>query len=154
MKLRWKIVITIGLAFLTVWLQNRFDKQTAHAVSGRCEGLPVWYADFNEEYFQNKLPKDTEVDYGEYRTEFMATTSRMKDGRFHIAFNEDQTKAPRIAHLFLLHEMCHVKTFFEDDPETRDTPGGSHGPLWRSCMLTLEMEGANRAILIDAYKGQ
>lgn len=153
MKLRWKIVITIGLALLAVFLQDILEKRTAtHAVSGRCEGLPVWYAEYNSGYFQDKLPKDVVIDYGEYRPDFIATTSLLKDGRYHIAFNEDLAKAPRVAHLFLLHEMCHVKTFDEDDLETRATLGGSHGPRWQRCMLILDFDGANRRELIDGYK--
>ncbi len=152
MKLRWKIVITIGLALLAVWFQDQLEKREPHATSGRCEGLSAWYAEYNTGYFQEKLPRDVIIDYGEYNPEFMATTSQLKDGRFHIAFNEDLTKAPRVAHLVLLHEMCHVKTFGEDDVETRDTLGGSHGPLWRRCMLILDADSAFRRELIDAYE--
>lgn len=153
MKLRWKIVITIALAMLAVWLQDQWDKH-CHASVGRCEGLNAWYDEYNANYFENELPKNVVIDYGEYNPDFMATTSKMSDGRFHIAFNEEFTKAPRVAHIVLYHEMCHVKTFDEDDLETKYSLGGSHGPRWRTCMLILDAEGAFRHELIDAYKGE
>lgn len=153
-KLRWKILITIGLAILAVWLQDQIEKHEPHASAsyGRCEGLEIWYSEYNSGYFQDKLPNDVVIDYGEYNPDFMATTSQLPDGRFHIAFNEVYTKAPRVAHITLLHEMCHVKTFDERDPETVHTLGGSHGPRWRRCMLILDFDGAFRRELIDAYE--
>lgn len=151
MRLRWKIVITIALAALAVWFNDVVihtpppPELHARAVE-KCEALPVWYAQYNEEYFHNRLPKDTVVDYGETGSGNIAMTVRMYDGRFHIGFNEDYASAPRVAHLFLLHEMCHVKTYDEKDQSNE-----GHGKMWRACMLELDMEGANRALLIDAY---
>lgn len=142
MKLRWKILITILLATVTVWLQGYFERD--HAVPGRCEGLSIWYKQYNEDYFLNELPKDTIVDYSE-AGDFIATTSRLRDGRFHIAFNEKYAAAPRVAHIFLLHEQCHIFSWGE-------TP--DHGPRWRACMLAVDFQGANRAILIEGYTGQ
>lgn len=113
----------------------------------RCEGLDVWYNDYNNHYFYGRLPHDVVIDYSE-SSQYMATTSKMSDGRFHIAFNEKYTAAERVAHLILLHEMCHVKTW--DDP---DHSHENHGKMWRACMLELDTEGAFRAELIDGYYG-
>lgn len=107
----------------------------------RCEGLNVWYDEYNETYFATRLPHDVVIDYSETGP-FMATTMKMSDGRFHIAFNEKYVASPRVAHIILLHEMCHVKTWEEN----------GHGRLWRSCMLSLDASGAFRAELIDGYR--
>lgn len=146
MKLRWKIVITILLAFLAVWLQGVLEDRTkvVHASSGRCEGLNVWYKTYNERYFDNKLPEDAIVDYGEYNDDYMATTSKLPNGTFHIGLNEKFTSAARVAHLVILHEQCHIATWNE---------AVDHGPRWRVCMLGLDIMGANRGLLIDGYTG-
>lgn len=99
------------------------------------------YRIFNEQYFDNKLPKDVVIDYSE--SVDMASTMKMRDGRFHIAFNDKFVAAPRIMNIVLIHEQCHVKTWEEIL---------KHGPLWRTCMLTLDATGAFRNELIDNYE--
>jgi hypothetical protein len=106
--------------------------------------LQQTYAAFNEEYFNNSLPKDAVVDYGERDNHFMATTQTLPDGRFHIAMNKDYVGGARHARLTLLHEQCHIKTWQREVVE--------HGRLWRSCMLQLDMAGAFREQLIDGYR--
>jgi SprT-like family len=110
----------------------------------KCEGLNVWYDEYNDLYFAKKLPSDVVIDYSETGP-FMATTAQMPDGRFHIALNEKYTSAPRVAHLIIQHEQCHIKTWGEQK-------NSEHGKLWRACMLTLDAEGAFRAELIDGYR--
>jgi predicted SprT family Zn-dependent metalloprotease len=114
---------------------------------GRCEGLHAWYSEYNKEYFSDRLPHNVVIDYSQ-GGEYMATTVRMEDGRFHIAFNEKYTAAERVAHMILLHEMCHVKTW-----DALDQSHDGHGREWRACMLVLDSEGAFRAQLIDGYNG-
>lgn len=96
------------------------------------------YRVFNEQYFDNKLPKDVVIDYGE--SVDMASTIQMSDGRFHLAFNDRFVAAPRILNIILLHEQCHVKTW-------KESP--MHGPEWRTCMVGLDAMGAFRTELID-----
>jgi hypothetical protein len=149
MKTRYKILITIVLAILAVWLQGLMDKVPEHeteAIANLTNDGPTvpdllgFYETYNEEFFQNKLPRNTVVDWSETDSHLMARV-RETNGVFHIGLNLKFSSANRIARLMILHEMCHIK-YFDD----------SHGPLWRGCMLTLEMEGANRAILIDGLE--
>lgn len=132
-----KVVITLILVALYVWAVNQPEK---HVTDGRCEALKVWYDGYNDAYFGNTLPKDTVIDYtgtGEYA----ALTRRMEDGTFHIVFNPKFTASPIFAHLILLHESCHVKTWDEFD---------EHGPRWVACMNTLEANGAfHREIILQ-----
>jgi len=118
--------------------------RSRHAAKGRCEGLLAWYADYNSGYFQDKLPKNVIIDYDEH--EYLASTMLTNNGRFRISFNKDYASSPRVAHLFLLHEMCHIKTWDEWDNLS------DHGPHWRSCMLVLDFDNAFRRELIDGYE--
>jgi hypothetical protein len=138
MKTRNKVLLVIALAALSVWVSNTVNK---HAYAGRCEGLKVWYDGFNNDYFLDTLPKDVVIDYSE-PGDSIATTLKEENGRFHIRFSEKYAASPKVAHLYLLHEQCHVKTWDEEE---------SHGVQWRTCMLQLDMEGAFRRQLIDSF---
>ena len=145
--MRWKIFITIVLAALTFWItQVKSDRAQLCAVPVR-GNLHAVYVEFNGQYFNNRLPKNIVIDYSE-AGDFMATTMLMTDGRYHIAFNEKYVTAKRVERETLLHEMCHVRTFAENDLLT-----GNHGPRWRTCMLNLDLQGAFRRELIDFYEG-
>lgn len=130
----------MGLCTWTIRSQGALRPTAALSVSQ----LQATYDSFNEEYFNNSLPKNAVVDYGEYDDDFMATTQVISGNRFHIALNESYTGGARNARLTLLHEQCHIKTWGQD----RD----QHGKLWRSCMLQLDMAGAFREQLIDGYR--
>jgi hypothetical protein len=114
--------------------------------SGQSDDLNVWYDEYNKEYFYNHLPHNVIIDYSQ-TGRYMALTTRMADGRFHIAFNEKYTAAERVARLILLHEQCHIKHWDAPDQEH-----DGHGREWRACMLELDAEGAFRVLLIDAYE--
>jgi predicted SprT family Zn-dependent metalloprotease len=73
----------------------------------------------------------------------MASTIKMANGQFHIAFNEQYLRGERYAHMTLLHEQCHVATY----DEIQD-----HGPKWQACMLRLDRMGAFRKEIIDGYE--
>lgn len=142
-------LLLMGLFVLVPYFQQFYHdvirRAPAKAGIGKCLGLDLWYRHYNEEYFNDELPTNTVVDYGGHDDDFIATTSSLTDGRLHIAMNEKYTSAPRTAHLYLLHEMCHVKTWDEKE---------EHGKRWRTCMLVLDFEGAFKEILIDGYVRQ
>jgi len=147
-KTRTKILITIALAGLYFALSQHLS---APAVAGKDlpKDLDKWYAVYNTEFFDDKLPRNPVIDWGEYDGNRMASTTVLPDGRFHIAFNEKYCLAERTARLVLLHEQCHVQTFSEVN---RD-PKSEHGPRWRTCMLNLYQQGAFKKTLIDGYEG-
>lgn len=140
--MRAKTKLFIFLAWLCLSLTPRF---AAHLRTDLPRDLDRRYASNNSEFFDDKLPKDTVIDWAEHGSDNMATTSVLPDGRFHIAFNEKYCLADRTAHMVLLHEQCHVRTFSEitSDPRTE------HGPRWRTCMLNLYQQGAFKNELID-----
>lgn len=109
-----------------------------------------WYEEFNQRYFDSKLPTDVVIDDADYDIHRLASTFRMKDGRFHIAFNLYFTHSERVKRTALLHEMCHVKEFSEFD----GPPYHEHGARWRTCMLAIDAADAFRNELIDGYENQ
>lgn len=143
MKTRWKILITVLLAALYFCLTQRVRP----AVQGPAlspEQLSQWYAGYNDEYFSGRLPSDTVIDYSEHDNEYMGSTDYWADDKkFHISLNLKYTVAGRIALETLLHESCHIETWGERQ---------EHGPLWRSCMLRLDAQGAFRKLFIDKYQ--
>ena len=160
MRLRNKILLVIFLATLVVWL---FGCKHEHLVSvpaptlehGRVDMayMKKLYAIYNEGYFQNRLPKDTIIDMSESNPNYMASTI-CNDDVCEIHFNQEYVVAARTAQLVMLHEACHVKTWNKDVATFGNaTEQVDHGRHWRACMLELDVEGANREILIDNYNG-
>lgn len=153
MKTRWKILITILLAGLVFWLSQRSAESTAGSEVNAVE-LNRVYQEFNEEYFHDRLPHDLEIDWAESGNN-MATTVKMRDGRFHIAFNEKYNKASRVMRETMLRELCHVKLWRPLEEQTpEEIMTNQHGSRWRSCMLELDMKGAFRREIIDFYQGE
>lgn len=109
------------------------------------------YSEYNSLYFGSKLPKEVVIDHSEAVQ--MATTMKMPDGYFHIAFNDKYTAAEVVQNLVLLHEMCHVKTWGEQPTDGTFDQSRRHGPLWRSCMLELNVQGVFRREIIEGYTG-
>lgn len=143
MRTRTKLLIIIALAAFYFYLTQH---RGAHAPSRTQQELKNLYDMNNERYFGHKLPTDTVVDWGESDDKYMATTDKMSDGRFHVAFNGNWTRGDQTTEFVMLHEMCHVKLW--DGTQK----GTEHGPKWRACMLELDSMGAFREILINEYK--
>lgn len=142
MKTSSKVLIVILLAGLYFALSQHLSAPTRANLP---KDLDKQYQIYNSEFFNDKLPRDTVVDWGEYNSDRMGSTTILPDGRFHIAFNERYCLADRTVHLVMLHEDCHIQTFSEI---TRD-PKSEHGPRWRTCMLNLYQQGAFKRDLID-----
>jgi hypothetical protein len=159
MKTRDKILLTIFLAVLAVWLfgcEKRPNREHYVSVPSVSSGevnvsyLEGVYPSFNEGYFHNKLLKNPKIDMLEEM--YMASTMCHEDGGCVIHFNPKYVLAPRTAQLVMLHEMCHIETWSTDVVTFGGkTEQADHGKVWRSCMLRLDMEGAFREIIIDNY---
>ena len=110
------------------------------------------YPILNESYFDNKLPKDVKIDMLETEPNYMASTTCEDDGTgCTIHFNYKYVISPRHAELVMLHEGCHIATYNEH-VWGADGQEVMHGPRWRTCMLKVDIQGANRYILIDGYR--
>lgn len=111
-------------------------------VGVECLGLKAWFDGYNTEYFYGALPKDTTVEYGDPGVdssggERMGATGKT-NGHFYIILNKKYTLAPKVAHLTVLHESCHIIAWTEFD---------EHGIRWRDCMHRLDLAGAFEGLL-------
>ena len=159
LRLRDKIIITIILAVICSALfgcAESSDPTPAHPgdryvmvpIGGdetTVEFLQDSYRIYNEEYFHNRLTKTPKIRIVN-NMEAMADTV-CDFGSCTMRFNPRYSAAPRVASLNLLHEMCHIKVWGQEG-----VGGNSHDRVWRSCMLSLDMQGAFRELLIDRYQ--
>ena len=150
MKTRTKILIVIVAALLYFIAEQRLAPKTSDYTPHQSD-LELAYKDFNQMYFRDRLPKDVVIDFAE--SNMMATTAKMSDGRFHIAFNERYNQSIRQARETELHEMCHIATWRAlSEMTSEEILTNQHGRRWRSCMLQLDMQGAFRREIIDYYE--
>lgn len=108
--------------------------------------LQTWFEEYNESYYNGRLPKDTRVFWADLHSRpnkaMGETTCSMSPE------NKPVNCTVRIDPLYnnvisttretLLHETCHVATYAEDL---------EHGPRWRTCIDTLWVEGAFKGII-------
>jgi hypothetical protein len=121
-----RILLTLCLIILPV------------TISGQTRDLDQWYAGYNHKYFQDELPKNTEITTTLNDDRFMALTLFSHD-HFHIDINLKYNISTKTQRINLLHESCHILVFVEhdDDPEFDD-----HGPHWQRCMHSLADQNA------------
>jgi|SRR5579859_1598332 len=138
---RWRLLLAVVLAVLWSSLCGVvFDQKPAKTGEVNRVYLEKAYADYNAQYFGNKLPKNTAIGYNLHDPNFVALTTEA-GGRFHINFNPAFAGADMMANLIMLHEMCHIKNF-----------GDTHKRRWIACMTELDNEGAFREELIYSYQ--
>jgi SprT-like family len=137
MRLRTKILLTILLAIAYFWTTQHVAREKT---DGDCTTSSIpqakllqWYAEANKDYFDNTLPKDTEIVWESLRyKKAMADTACNEQGCI-IRMDPYVNIAPATAQETLLHEMCHVKTWGTDL---------GHGPEFQNCMTMLFRKGA------------
>lgn len=146
MKTRTKIAITVLAATLYFALAQIVRPNTDEGY------VRDWYAIYNVQYFDDKLPKDTVVTYADIkptisdpRTDLMGITWQDFNQKMHIQLNPRYVSGERFAKITLLHEMCHIKTWGQSNKE--------HSFQWRACMLGLDTQGAFRKLIVDGYTG-
>jgi hypothetical protein len=148
---REKVLLTILLAVIASWLSgcNSSSASTSDELPNVAFFQQI-YDTYNNQYFDNKLPKTVDIDLLEPNDKFMASTMCDSIGvNCKIHFNMKYVSADRVARITMKHEMCHVKTWMKD----MDSLGMQveHGKIWRSCMLQLDIQGAFRQDIIDGY---
>ena len=166
MKIIGKALIAISLSFIVTFFSFGFNRQIVH---DRLVEVPeprnqTGFTDldylqrafivYNHAYFHDELSIPG-INFDEERN--MASTYCIDGGLVcRIEFNPAYNQAPRYANLTLLHEMCHIKTWNDDQDGLVLGPDAltRHGKHWRACMLDLDKQGAWRNILIDFYGEQ
>ena len=102
------------------------------------------YADYNQAFFNNTLPKNVPVTWSDIpRTKdgryVMGNTHEdVVSGTFLIRIDTKSNITMVTADTTLLHEMCHVKTYDRVVELGQDF----HGPLFKACLVNLQMQGA------------
>jgi hypothetical protein len=158
MTIKVKIAIAILLAILFYLLTGCaeqpqvktgvFDSANPPAPQTTIPYLEKDYRDYNEAYFQNRLPMNPRITLDESDEERMASTRCNVDGEdCTIRFNLKFVLAQRMASLTLLHEMCHVRAWKRE----LEVGENSHGRSWRTCMTQLDTQSAFRHVIIDNY---
>lgn len=97
-----------------------------------------WYAGYNETYFENKLPKDTRVQFVRELKDWegnrvLGLTYSSTPATIQI--NAEYRDTPPIWLEILLHEQCHLS--LDSTPEF-----DMHGAKFQACMLHLAQAGA------------
>lgn len=92
------------------------------------------YNDNNSDYFDNKLPRNIDVQWANLTDQNDIGLSWISaDGVSHIRIDKKTNPVLRQARLTMFHEECHLKTGIEIE---------EHGPKWRACMFDLASRGA------------
>ena len=101
------------------------------------EDWAKWYAGFNEEYFLNRLPANTEVHWADLTPlSDMGYTTKHGD-RYEILVDRELHPTGKQARGTLLHEMCHLRTW---DKSLDD------GLEFQRCMVDIAEHGAFEGI--------
>lgn len=167
MKTSKKIYLTILLAITVVFLFGFSGPHWKEQIvvidpPHNPEFVPDldWYqrafSAYNKAYFHGRLNTPNFVVAELSDTMLEASTECKENGtNCTVAFAPRYNQAPREAAQHVLHEMCHIKTWTDDqgaiilsaDDLTR------HGKHWRGCMIDLDNSGAFRQLIIDFYHG-
>jgi len=106
--------------------------------------LQATYAEYNESFFNNSLPKNTTVQWADIPMtaddHFLmgVTHENFENATFKIDIDTKSNITWVTADTTLLHEMCHVKT----TKFAREHDQDLHGPAFKACIVDLEMQGA------------
>ena len=135
MSTRWKIILAILLAFFASYLWGATPRPD----------MQKFYAGYNEEYFDDTLPKDVTVTWANLSQQHnLGITYEYENGRIEIKIDRAGNPSERQAQLTLLHEMCHVKVGVGlDDGPSSDR---GHGPEHEACMVRVALRGGFKGL--------
>lgn len=143
-----KKILAAVLAAVIIFSGNALRAQYATRSNTR---IQQDYAYYNESFFNNTLPKNTSVVWADIAKEEIDTPAGKihvfimggthKDqttGAFTIKIDTKTNVTQVTSNTTLLHEMCHVKTWDRAVELGQDI----HGPVFRACIVDLELQGA------------
>ena len=137
-----KKVLAGVLAAVIIFSGNALRVQYTYTRNN--ERLQQDYADYNQAFFDNTLPKNVVVTWSDIpkskdgRFVMGNTHEEIIGGTFSIQIDTKSNIAWATADTTLLHEMCHVKTY----DRTVELDQDMHGPLFKACIVNLELQGA------------
>ena len=143
LKIAIAILGAIGYFLFQNWTGPRSNEGANGTIT--VEKLNIFYDGANDEYFGGRLKKAI-ITLDDHAPDEIAYSTIRIDGTPLIHFNFVNSHSERYSYLTLVHEMCHV----ESAPLTGNYDM-DHGRKWKTCMLRVDMAGANRRQLIDGY---
>jgi hypothetical protein len=146
MKKVFSVVLIAALLFAATEIRAQHAHHAEYAHDN--VHLQANYAEYNETFFNNTLPKNVSVSWydipidadGRY---ILGDTSEGPIGSFRIHIDTKTNITWATTDVTLLHEMCHVKT--NDYAIGHDEP--DHGPSFKACIVNLELQGAYTDLL-------
>lgn len=136
--LRWILLLAATLSVISIGTITVKHKRRYADMTNAQQDLQYMYEVYNEEYFDNKLPKDTKVIYTTPIPDAMAQGETFKIGDSYVIWiDAHYDNSMGVASETELHEMCHVKLPW-DIPDGID----GHGPKFQACMHNLADQGA------------
>lgn len=144
MKLRWKMLLAIGLGILYSCSTQTHSAASYPKVVGRTsERLEAHYKIMNQDYFSNRLPEDVKIVvvdklFDENLGRLLGSTICSSPEHCRITVDREMNAAPVTMELTIDHEMCHV--------ESHGKNFDAHGEAFQACMLHLALAGAFREV--------
>ena len=136
-------LFVLFLAATIIFFGGRISAAPKPAVDAHC--LQAIYADYNETYFGNDLPKDTKILYapdpddptniGATQCSLDIKTEKPTHCTIYIAPYANVAQPAAIE--TLIHESCHIATW---EAAMHDGEG-SHGKEWKACMMGVALSG-------------
>jgi hypothetical protein len=147
MTLRNKILLSILAGVL--WFSGCEGLDHVHPhVSNKSDGcitdvsradLQNWYADANKDYFDDKLPHDTEIVWANLRYKLAMGDTDCNPQGCKMRLDPYVNIAPATAQLTMYHELCHISM--------RDEAELDHGPKFQACIKMLFDKGALKGLI-------
>jgi hypothetical protein len=114
--------------------------------------LQKTYAEYNDTYFEGKLPRDTAIFYAPdpdeatnvADTKCSLDPQTMQPMNCSIYIAPYTNRAKSVATESLVHEMCHIETYQKGVINTNDDV--SHGKVWTACMLRIAEAGGFQGV--------
>lgn len=136
-------LFVLFLAATIIFFGGRISAAPKPAVDAHF--LQAIYADYNETYFGNDLPKDTKIlyasdpdgadDIGDTICSMDPTSMKVLTCTIYVA--PYANIAQPVAIETMIHEMCHIQTYQFKGSDEYDP----HGKEWTSCMLRIAETG-------------
>lgn len=132
LKEAWKPALVLFVLFLAAIYLYADEYPLASE-----KDLKDQYRFYNMMYFDDELPHDIAIKYGECGKPGDIACTDFLNGAFKITLVKRMNPANILAYESLLHESCHIRTWGEK----------SHGKLWWGCMRRLFNQGALQGLL-------
>ena len=127
--------LNLFLVLLLLWLTTGTAFPQLHNRPNDINKLELYYQIYNEQYFDNRLPKDVIIywDTSIEVDELAVTSLNQSADQFVVRFSLNLQFSDALSRMVLLHEMVHIKLW---------NVARGHGKAFQDEMLSLANRGA------------